>query len=215
MKIILDDSASLGPAVPARGRSLSFTLLRVIRNGRHCDRISLGEFLAELGDRSFGWAILLSCLINLLPLPIGATLITAIPLLIFCAQLGLGFSNVWLPARLARLAISRKALRRRILRLRPISRRLERVARPRMAAMFQRRREQMVGALLFVVALALFIPLPLSGWLPAISLFVAGIGLIERDGLIVLWGACLGVFSVIVTVLVAISLLAGADSMLH
>ncbi|NUH63982.1 exopolysaccharide biosynthesis protein [Sulfitobacter sp. S0837] len=53
----------------ARGRSLSFNLLCVLRNERQHSAIPLGHLLERLGERSFGWAILLSSLINLLPLP--------------------------------------------------------------------------------------------------------------------------------------------------
>lgn len=190
-------------------------LLQVIRDHQDAQEMSLGTFLEQLGDRSFGWAILLACLVNLLPLPPGATLITAIPLLIFCTQLALGFSSVRLPQRLARIRISGGAMRRIVLRLRPISRRLERIAQPRLPAVFQPRREQLIGCLLLLVALALFVPLPLSGWFPAISLFVTTIGLVERDGVIVLTGAVAGIFSIALTVFVAASILIGANSLLH
>ncbi|MFV1491774.1 exopolysaccharide biosynthesis protein [Phaeobacter sp. JH20_36] len=198
-----------------RKRSLSFTLLRVIRYHQNSDHIALGTFLEQLGDRSFGWAILLSCLINLLPLPPGSTLVTALPLLFFCAQMGLGFSSVRLPRRIARIRFSGTGMRRIVLRLRPVSRRLERIARPRLRAVFQPRREQLTGGLLFLVSLALFVPLPLSGWFPAIALFVASIGLLERDGIIVLAGVCAGMLSIALTVFVGASILIGANSLIH
>jgi len=198
-----------------KGRSLSFTLLRVLRSGDRQNEMSLAELLERLGDRSFGWAILLSSLINLLPLPPGATLVTAIPLVFFCAQLGFGLSYVWLPSSMGKLTLSRPALRRTVLRLRPISRRLERLARPRLQAVFQPKQERLMGVFLFCVALALFVPLPFSGWFPAISLFVAGIGFIERDGLVVIAGACVGALSILLTIFITKSLLVGADSLLH
>ncbi|MFY0312436.1 exopolysaccharide biosynthesis protein [Leisingera sp. D0M16] len=204
-----------GTARLARKRSLSFTLLRVIRGHQSVHEACLGSILEQLGDRSFGWAILLSCLVNLLPLPPGATLITAVPLLIFCGQLSLGFSSVQLPQRIARIRISVEAMRRIVLRLRPISRRLERIARPRVPAVFHPKREQLIGCFLFLVSLALFVPLPLSGWFPAIALFIASIGLVERDGVIVLAGVCAGVFSIALTVFVASSILIGANSLLQ
>ncbi|WP_315901076.1 exopolysaccharide biosynthesis protein [Leisingera daeponensis] len=187
----------------------------MIRDHPSGNEMFLGAILEQLGDRSFGWAILLSCLINLLPLPPGATLITAIPLLIFCGQLSLGFSSVRLPKRIARIRIPLEAMRRNVLRLRPVSRRLERIARPRLPAVFHPKREQFIGCLLFLVSLALFVPLPLSGWFPAIALFVASIGLVERDGIIVLAGVCAGVFSIALTAFVAASILIGANSLLH
>jgi hypothetical protein len=69
--------------------------------------------------------------------------------------------------------------------------------------------------LLLGIALALFVPLPLSGWFPAISLFISGIGFVERDGLVVLAGIGMGLASIVLTVLVAFSVAAGADAIMH
>lgn len=199
----------------AKGRSLSFNLLCVLRSERQRNAIPLGQLLERLGERSFGWAILLSSLINLLPLPPGATLVTAIPLVLFSVQLVLGRSYIWLPPWIAKQSLSRSALRNTVLRLRPISRRVERLTRPRLQGVFQPKTEPLIGLLLLGIALALFVPLPLSGWFPAISLFVAGIGFVERDGLVVLAGIGMGLASIVLTVLVAMSVAAGADAIMH
>ena len=52
---------------------------------------------------------------------------------------------------------------------------------------------------LFCVALALFLPIPLSAYGPAIALFVTGFGLVERDGLVTLVGVALGMAAIVVT----------------
>jgi len=198
-----------------KSRSLSFNLLCVLRSERQRDAIPLGHLLERLGERSFGWAILLSSLINLLPLPPGATLVTAIPLLFFSVQLVLGRSYIWLPPWIAKRSLSRSALRSTVLRLRPISRRLERLTRPRLQIVFEPKVERLVGLVLLCIALALFVPLPLSGWFPAISLFITGIGFVERDGLVVIAGCGLGLASIVLTVLVALSVAAGAETIMH
>lgn len=200
---------------PIKSRSLSFNLLCVLRRERRLNQIPLGHLLEQLGDRSFGWAILLSSLINLLPLPPGATLATAIPLVFFSAQLGLGRSHIWLPHWIAKRTLSRSALRRTVLRLRPFSRRLERLTQPRLQIVFEPKVEKLVGLVLLCIALALFVPLPLSGWLPAISLFITGIGFVERDGLVVIAGLGLGLASIVLTVLVAMSVAAGAETIIN
>lgn len=196
-------------------RSLSFNLLCVLRRERQRREIRLGVLLEQLGDRSFGWAILLSSLINLLPLPPGATLVTAIPPVFFSVQLVLGRSYIWLPTWVAKRTLSRSGLRRTVLRLRPISRRLERLTRPRLQSVFEPKVEKLVGLVLLCIALALFVPLPLSGWFPAISLFITGIGFIERDGLVVVAGLGMGLASIVLTVLVALSVAVGAETILH
>src|SRR6056297_3424501 len=198
-----------------RRPSLSLPILRTSRSQHLAGTLTLGNLLSELGEASFGWAIVVFSLLTLLPLPPGATLITALPLLVTTGQMMLGYPHVKLPERLARLSIEQEKLRRTVLRLRPVTRRLERVLTLRYSALFARRNERPMGLLLFVIAFALFLPLPLSGWLPAISLFVVGVGLVERDGLVSLLGLALGVASVMLTAVILISIVIEADAMLH
>ncbi|SHL92334.1 Uncharacterized conserved protein [Roseovarius litoreus] len=198
-----------------RRPSLSLPILRTSRSQHLAGTLTLGNLLSELGEASFGWAIVVFSLLTLLPLPPGATLITALPLLVTTGQMMLGYPHVKLPGRLARLTIEQAKLRRTVLRLRPVTRRLERVLTPRYSALFARRNERPMGLLLFVIAFALFLPLPLSGWFPAISLFVVGVGLVERDGLISMLGLVLGVASVMLTAVILISIVIEADAMLH
>jgi hypothetical protein len=81
--------------------------------------------------------------------------------------------------------------------------------------MFTPRQEQLLGVLMFFVAIALFMPIPLSGYIPAISLFLVGFGLVERDGLVVLAGAVIGMVAIAVTLLVGGLLLAGFEALAH
>ena len=171
--------------------------------------------MSALGERSFGWAIVVFSLITLLPLPPGSTLITALPLLVTTCQMALGYPHVRLPGPLVRLKLDPDNLRRAVLGLRPITRRLERVLAPRYLPMFARRNERLLGVVLFVVAFALFLPVPLSGWFPAISLFVFGVGHVERDGLVAMLGLALGMTSVLLTVVIVVSLAAGAEALIH
>lgn len=198
-----------------RRPSLSLPILRTSRSQHLAGTLTLGNLLSALGEASFGWAIVVFSLLTLLPLPPGATLITALPLLVTTGQMMLGYPHVKLPGRLARLRLDQVKLRRTVLRLRPVTRRLERVLTPRYTAVFARRNERPMGLLLFVVSFALFLPVPLSGWFPAVALFIVGVGLVERDGLVSMFGLGLGAASVILTGTILISLAAGADAMIH
>lgn len=198
-----------------RRPSLSLPILRTSRDQHLAGSLTLGNLLSALGEASFGWAIVVFSLVTLLPLPPGATLITAVPLLVTTAQMMLGYQYVRLPARLAGLRIEQAKLRRTVLKMRPVTRRLERVLTPRYSVVFARRHERPMGLLLFVVAFALFLPVPLSGWFPAISLFAVGVGLVERDGLVCLLGLALGAASVVLTAVILISVAIGADAMIH
>lgn len=190
--------------------SLSLPILRISRRQHLAGELTLGNLLTALGERSFGWAIVLFSLLTLLPLPPGSSLVTALPLLVTTGQMLLGFPHVRLPGPLARLKLDPVKLRRTILRLRPVTRRLERMLTPRYGVLFARRNEHVLGLLLFIIAFALFLPVPFSGWFPAISLFIFGVGLIEQDGLVCAIGLALGAISVVLTAAILLSLSVGA-----
>src|SRR6056297_3217996 len=197
-----------------RRPSLSLPILRTSRSQHRAGTLTLGNLLSELGETSFGWAIVVFSLLTLLPLPPGSSLITGLPLLVTTAQMMLGYPHVKLPAPLARLRLDPEKLRRAVLRLRPVTRRLERVLTARYTPLFAPRNERLLGLLLFVIAFALFLPVPFSGWFPATSLFIFGVGLVERDGLVATIGLVFGGASVLLTGTLLASLAAGAEAMI-
>src|SRR3546814_15055608 len=89
--------------------------------------------------------------------------------------------------------------------MKPVLRPLERIIRPRLAWLFERHSERLLGAFLFLVAFALFLPIPLSGFIPAFALFIAGVGLAERDGVVTLLGLAIGPSSIAITLVAAIT----------
>lgn len=201
-------------ASSGRRPSLSLPILRASRTHHAQGTLTLGELLATLGERSFGWSIVVFSLFTLLPLPPPMTLITALPVMLATAQMALGYPHVRLPKRIARIRLNHQTLRRTLLRLRPVTRRLERMLFPRYQGIFARRYERSLGLLLFIIAFALFLPVPLSGWFPAIALFVVGVGLIEQDGLVVGAGLVMGVLSVLLTGSIITAAAMGADRLM-
>ncbi|PXW80600.1 hypothetical protein BZA02_10591 [Ruegeria sp. P4] len=199
----------------SRRPSLSLPILRTSRHQHRAGTLTLGNLLTALGESSFGWAIVVFSLLTLLPLPPGSTLLTALPLLVTTAQMVLGYPHVKLPRCLANLRLDPTKLRRTVLRLRPVTRRLERMLVPRYRALFAQRHERALGLMMFIIAFALFLPVPLSGWFPAISLFIIGVGIVEKDGLVCGLGLALGVMSVVLTVTILASVAIGAEALIH
>ena len=181
-------------------RSLALSLLRAANSRRGAEKITVGEILAALGERSFGWTFLLFAIVNMLPLPIGATLVTAIPLILLSLQLCGGRRSVTLPRRVMAIEVSREAFRRIIHRLRPVMSAVERVLKPRFPAPFAPGRERLLGVGLLLISVALFLPIPLSAWGPAISILICAFGLIEEDGVVLLAGLVAGAISIAITI---------------
>ncbi|ARE41303.1 exopolysaccharide synthesis protein ExoD-related protein [Rhodovulum sp. P5] len=198
-----------------RKPSLSLPIIRRSRKHHNAGTLTLGNLLEDLGERSFGWAIVVFSLVTLLPLPPGSSLITALPVLLTTGQMMFGFPYVRLPGPLARLKLDHHKLRRTLLRLHPVTRRLERTLRPRILAMFTARHEPLLGLALFIVSFTLFLPIPFSGWFPAFSLFIVGVGLVERDGVVAILGLVSGALSVMLTIAIVVSFAVGTEAIIE
>jgi hypothetical protein len=191
-------------------RPLSRRLVRAA-GPRGCgDGMTVADLVGTLGDRSFGWCIVLFALINLIPMPFGS-MIMSLPLMLVAGQMALGLPKLRLPPALMRREVGRRRFQRVVMRLRPLFRPIERMVRPRHGIVFTPRNEQAIGLVLLAVSVALFVPLPLSGYLPATALLVTGIGMVERDGLVTLAGIGLGLVSVAITAAVALALVLGVQ----
>lgn len=177
--------------------------------------MTVGDLIAGLGDRSFGWCIVVFALLNLLPLPLGFNMLTSIPLILVTAQMALGLGQVRLPDFVARRPISRRAFQKLVLRLRPVFRPIERLTRPRNPGVFTPAAEQLLGGLLFLASVALFFPIPLNTWILALALLVAGIGVVERDGLVAMLGATFCALAIGLTVSLGVIFVEGAERLVH
>lgn len=195
-------------------RSLVRAAGRPARSEPDADAVTIGGIIRRLEDRSFGWLLALFSIVTLLPLPPGSSLVTALPLLLVTAQLALGYGYVRLPGLIVRRRVSVRRFRNSVARMMPVTRRIEAVVRPRHRWIFAPHHERWIGAALFCVAFALFLPIPLTGWFPAFSIMIAALGFIERDGLAVMVGLGLGAASLVLTATLLVMVSRSADAIL-
>lgn len=158
------------------------------------DRVRLHDIGELLGSRSFGFLLLIFALPSMLPVP-GLSILTGIPLALVALQMMLGMPKPYLPRWLAERSIRCDDFRRVIERAAPWLRRLERVMRPRWLIVTGLWGERALGIVCFVLAVLLALPIPLGNLLPAISIALIALGLIERDGMLVTAGIAIGVAS--------------------
>lgn len=187
-------------------------LLRAARPDPECSRISLEQLIENLGERSISWSLLLFAAVNLMPLPLGSNVITAVPVILITAQMMLGYHYVHLPDFITRHRIDRRSFRRLVIRVSPAIGMLERLSRRRHEVLFAPRYYRLIGAALLAFSIALFMPIPLSGFIPAGALFISALGLIARDGLALLVGLLVGAISIGITIAVAGTLIIGAEA---
>ena len=166
------------------------------------DPVRIRDIFAVLGDRGLASALLVVTLPQMLPLPLGVSNLLAVPIAIVAVQIAMRRHTLWLPTWFLERPIPRDRLIALSRRLVPWLQRIEMVIRPRLMMVLSPAGTHFVGLACAMLAVIAIMPLPLTGWLPGISLIVVALGMMERDGLVMLAGLGVGGVAVAVFILV-------------
>ncbi len=161
--------------------------------------ISVQEILRLLGDRAFGLAILVFSLPNSLPIPSppGFSAITGIPILLIAVQIIMGRSVPWLPKKVRKYKFSRVKFAAFMRKACVPVRKIERVLHPRLPFMHSWVAERIVGVIFLLLAILLSMPIPFGNFLPGVAMSLIALGMLERDGVLMLVGMIGGVLAML------------------
>jgi hypothetical protein len=184
------------PALRHSSVSLSSLLLDFAANF-NAERVRVRDITESLGQRSFGFILLIFTLPNSLPImgiP-GVSTITGLPMLFVAVQMALGHERVYLPRWIADSSLATADFKALINKVVPWLKRIERLMKPRILFLTQGNAERWLGAFCAILAFLLALPIPLGNLMPALGVLFIALGLIESDGVCVLTGICIGVAS--------------------
>jgi hypothetical protein len=186
--------------LPKGERAPEESIASVLRQiGAHSteERLTLGEILASLDHRAYGFVLLLLAAANFTPGPSmpGFSALFGMPAMAVAVQMILGRSRPWLPARLARIGMPRSRFTKAVAKALPTIARLDRVLRPRLTWLVNLTGHRWTGLAALVQGLLLCLPLPLYPMAPAASLVLMSLGMIARDGLMLALGHAAGVLA--------------------
>ncbi|MEM9706599.1 MAG: exopolysaccharide biosynthesis protein [Pseudomonadota bacterium] len=153
---------------------------------------TLGDVLNTLDARAFGFLFLLLALPCCLPFVYLLPQIVALPMLALAAQLAGGSTHPWMPTKLAARSFKVSAFRKVLDRAERYLGWIERLARPRFSFLTEGLGLRLVGLLLLAPTASILVPLPSTNTIPGIGVAVASVGLIERDGVLVVAGLLIG-----------------------
>ena len=157
------------------------------------ERLTVGDILLVLRGRAFALLVVMLGLPNCLPMPPPIPFVCGLLLMLVAAQIAAGLSAPWLPRALLRRSIPRDDMSRAVARALPTLRRLERWSRPRVTVFHSALAMRVVGFVLLTLALALIVAAPIVGQIPlGLAVCLVGLGLVERDGLVVIAGLVVG-----------------------
>lgn len=169
------------------GRERSFSeVLEALAEGE--EKLSIAEVVDAFGERGIGAMILMLSLMAILPWPPGGKAVFGLPIILLAGELAVRRPALWLPGWMMRAAIDRSAYRRALGRaIKPV-RFIENLTRPRLSAMTTPVGEVAIGLACVFLAIMMALPIPFGDMLPALGLILLSLGLMQRDGLMVLGG---------------------------
>jgi hypothetical protein len=153
------------------------------------ERVTFAEIVTGLRHRAFGFTMLLFALPCCLPMPPGVPTVCGAALALVALNMIVGRRYLWLPRAITVRSMQRADLKRIVERALPHLQRLERICRPRIAALTDGIGKAVVGAVVLTLGVLLILPIPLLGNIPpGIAVAVIAVGIAERDGVVVLIG---------------------------
>jgi len=175
-------------------------VLEQLTKSDSAERMTIAEIVAVLRGRAFALMLFLLGLPNCLPMPPPIALVSGFLLAFVALQMIAGFTTPWLPRKVLALSVGRAALERTLLRARPAILTLERLARPRFFLLASRYASRVMGVLVLLLSMAMIVAVPVIGQIPlGIGICLIGLGLVERDGLIILVGLLIGAVGVFIS----------------
>lgn len=158
--------------------------------------VSLGDLIDRTADRGYGLLLLLLGLPMLIPfLPPGSSTVVGPIYAAFAIQMLTGARRPWIPHRFRNRVMARGTVRTLRNRGLPMIRTVERLSRPRGLWVSERVVLRAAGLMVLLMGVVLLSPLPFLNTLPALSVMLIGVGLLNRDALFVLAGMAVGLFS--------------------
>ena len=171
---------------PARPLPLSQRLAQIVEEPGP-DRLTFSELATQLHARAWGGLLVIFAAINVIPLPPGASIFFAVPLIIVTAQMAFGRASPWFPARINRRGVTKDELGRLIAKMEWLEVRVERMFKPRLATLTGPTATRLIGIVCFI--LALMTMLPIVHVAPAAVIVLFGLALIYRDGALIIAAA--------------------------
>ncbi len=162
--------------------------------------LSIAEMIATMGKATIAFTVLILALPALTPIPGPFGMVFGTCLAIVSLQIIGGAQHLTLPGFVGRRRLSAATISLVVLHTAPAIAWIERLLRPgRFPALAGPTAQRLLGIPVFLLAIAIALPIPLGNFLPVIALVVIATALPERDGLAAAVGFSLSLLALTVT----------------
>jgi hypothetical protein len=160
-------------------------------------QVTLADILDLAGERTFGFLFALLALPSALPIPApGYSIPFGIVMFLLAMQLIAGRERPWLPKSWKEKGFDLKQVQRGIKGGMPWLRRAEVYSRPRLTPVCTSYPGRVIlGSAIALMSVCMMIPVPGTNTLPAMAIWLTGLGLLDDDGFISIMGVTLCVLA--------------------
>ena len=155
------------------------------------ERITLQDLLDGIKSHARPTLLILFALPNTIPSIPGTSAITGLPLVYLTLQMMLGWP-IQLPGFIGNRSLKRADLLAVLRRAEPWLARIERILTPRWRALSTARAERVLGGFCLALSLLIMAPVPFGNILPALTIILIALGMMERDGYFIAAGLAVG-----------------------
>jgi len=147
---------------------------------------TVGAFVDWLSDRGVGFLLLILSLPMCIPNIPGISTLFGALLIAPSLQMVFRLDHVWLPQFIRKWKLNPKVLRGSLRACSAFLSRVEVLSRPRLPVLAGRVALTLFGFQALIMALVLIVPMPGANLLPGIAGVLLGLGILQKDGLLML-----------------------------
>lgn len=169
-------------------------LLRHFTQNHTSEKISVRELVHAFEDRGLAFLLLIFALLCTIPIPIpGIHIFLSLPLWYITMQQMTGRRHLWLPEKVLNHDLPRQAFVDITQKCLPWLAKVEQICKPRMIFFTNHFFYIIYGAICMFFTAVIAVPGPLTNFMPAVGISLIALGIITRDGLVMLIGAIVGI----------------------
>lgn len=173
-------------------------LINDIYNKNIEDNIKIGTLLKSIDSGGFALLNLIFSIILMIPLPPPIAIIAGLIVMFLSFQMIIGMKEVWLPKIIMEKSIKRTTLTVIVEKSTIYLYKLERFTRRRFTFVSNPITERIIGAFIFFLAGITLTPIVFANTIPGLAIILISFGMINKDGLMVIIGFIVGIFSIFV-----------------
>lgn len=181
-------------------------VLQGVMTNQHADHITLYELKTSLHEKGFALLLVVFSFPMAIPLPYppGFTTLLGIPLMLFSIQMMLAYDSPWLPDYIGKKTIKRTTLAMMIEKSATYFHKIETITRPRLRFASSLTGERIIGFVAFLCSISIALPIIFGNAVPSMGILVMGIGLLNKDGIVIIGGIILSWIGLIIASAVVI-----------